>query len=285
MTAYAIEEGLGLLRRRGAVSAVLALSLAVPMSLAGFTISLGLWARPLVALERQTTVVRILLHPRMDAGQRQDWLAEQARLHQSWHLTEVDQETLEERLKVWFPYLEDLLEGEHPVELPTLVEVEAGDPEEVTALGEGPAVIAVGPTSSVDRVLGLIARRVGWLLGGISAVLLASAFLLAATWIHLEVYRHADEITIMRLVGATEGAIRSPFLVAALIPGICAGLAASVGAWYLVRMVAAVVEAMGLLPPAFPVWLPAAEIGVGMILPVAAAAVTMARHARAGNSE
>ncbi len=285
MTARALEEGLALLRRRGAVSAVLALSLAVPMSLAGFTISLGLWARPLVALERQTTVVRVLLHPRMDAAQRQDWRADQARLHPDWRLTEVDKATLEERLKVWFPYLQDLLEGENPVELPTLVEVEAGDPEQVTALGEGPAVIAVGPTSSVDRILGLMARRVGWLLGGISAVLMASAFLLAATWIHLEVYRHADEITIMRLVGATEGAIRSPFLVAALIPGICAGLAASGGAWYLVHLVASLVDAMGLTPPAYPVWLPAAEIAVGMILPVAAAVVTMARHARADDTE
>jgi len=285
MTAHALEEALALLRRRGPISAVLALSLAVPMSLAGFTISLGLWARPLVALEHQTTVVRVLLHPRMDTVQRTDWSAEQARIHPDWRLTEVNQETLEERLKVWFPYLEDLLEGENPVELPTLVEVEAGDPEEVTSLSEGPAVIAVGPTSSVDRMLGLTARRAGWLLGGISAVLLASAFLLAATWIHLEVYRHADEITIMRLVGATEGAIRSPFLVAALIPGICAGLVASVGAWYLVALVGSLVEAMGLNPPVYPAWLPAAEIAVGMILPVAAAMVTMARHARVGETD
>lgn len=285
MTAHALEEALALLRRRGPVSAVLALSLAVPMSLAGFTISLGLWARPLVALEHQTTVVRVLLHPRMDAVQRQDWRAEQARLHPGWHLTEVRRETLEERLKLWFPYLEDLLEGENPVELPTLVEVEAGNPEEVTALSEGPAVIAVGPTSSVDRMLGLTARKAAWLLGGISAVLLASAFLLAATWIHLEVYRHADEITIMRLVGATEGAIRSPFLVAALIPGICAGLAASVGAWYLVALIGTLVEAMGLTAPQYPTWMPVAEVAVGMVLPVAAAVVTMARHARAGETE
>ncbi len=285
MTAHALEEALALLRRRGPVSAVLALSLAVPMSLAGFTISLGLWARPLVALEHQTTVVRVLLHPRMDTVQRQDWRAEQARLHPDWRLTEVRRETLEERLKLWFPYLEDLLDGENPVELPTLVEVEAGNPEEVTALSEGPTVIAVGPTSSVDRMLGLTARKAAWLLGGISAVLLASAFLLAATWIHLEVYRHADEITIMRLVGATEGAIRSPFLVAALIPGICAGLAASVGAWYLVALIGTLVEAMGLTAPQYPTWMPVAEVAVGMVLPVAAAVVTMARHARAGETE
>lgn len=282
---HIFEEGLALLRRRGAVSAVLALSMAVPMALAGFTTSLSLWARPLVALESHATVVRVLLHPRMDVAQRQAWISEQARHHQDWRLSEIDRETLEERLQVWFPYLEDLLEGEHPIELPTLVEVEAGDPEEVAALVEGPAVIAVGPTSSIDRVLGLTARTMTWLLGGISVILLGSAFLLAATWIHLEVFRHADEITIMRLVGATESAIRSPFVVAALIPGICAGLAASVGAWYLVGKVAVAVEAVGLSSPVFPLWLVAAEIAVGVILPVAAALVTMARHARVGETD
>ncbi len=282
---HIFEEGLALLRRRGAVSAVLALSMAVPMALAGFTTSLSLWSRPLVALESHATVVRVLLHPRMDVAQRQAWIAEQARNHRDWRLSEIDRETLEERLQVWFPYLEDLLEGEHAIELPTLVEIEAGDPEEVTALAEGPAVIAVGPTSSIDRVLGLTARTMTWLLGAISVILLASAFLLAATWIHLEVFRHADEITIMRLVGATESAIRSPFVVAALIPGICAGLAASVGAWYLIRMVAIAVEAVGLRPPVFPPWLVAAEIGVGVVLPMAAALVTMARHARVGETD
>lgn len=285
MIVHALEEGLALLRRRGTVSAVLALSLAVPLSLAGFTTSLGLWSRPLVALEHETTVVRVLLHPKMDAGQRRDWMAEQAGLHQDWRLSEIDREALEERLQVWFPYLEDLLVGEHAIELPTLVEVEAGDPEEVSVLTEGQAVIAVGPTSSVDRVLGLMARTMTLLLGGISAVLLVAAFLLAATWIHLEVYRHSDEITIMRLVGATESAIRSPFVVAALIPGICAGLAASWGTWYLVRMVAVAAETVGLSPPAFPIWLPAVEIGIGVILPVTAALVTMARHARVGDTE
>jgi len=285
MIGHALEEGLALLRRRGPVSAVLALSLAVPLALAGFTTSLGLWARPLVALERQTAVVRVLLHPQMDPSQRQRWMTEEARLHPDWKLSEVDRQTLENRLKLWFPYLEDLLEGDHAIELPTLVEVETASPNEVSILSEGPAVIAVGPTASVDRVLGLMARTLTWLLAIVSGILLTSAFLLAATWIHLEVYRHADEITIMRLVGVTESAIRSPFLVAALVPGIFSGLLASAGAWYLVHMVGNIVDAVGLAPPVFPGWLLVAEIGVGVILPVAAASFTMARHAKAGGGE
>lgn len=285
MMMHVLGEGMGLLRRRAVVSAVLALSMAVPMALAGFSTSLSLWSRPMVSLENQHVIVRVLLHPKMGESQREKWVSEQARLHPDWRLSEIDRTTLEERLQVWFPYLKDLLDGDQAIELPALVEVSAKNPEEVAALAEGPTVIAVGPTSSIDRVLGLTARRMTWLLGAISVVLLISAFLLAATWIHLEVYRHADEITIMRLVGATESAIRGPFVVAALIPGICAGVLASVGGWYFVHLVGVGAEAIGLRPPVFPLWLMVVEVGLGVVLPVVAALITMARHARAGEAE
>lgn len=285
MMTHILGEGLALLRRRAIVSAVLSLSMAVPMALAGFSTSLSLWSRPMVSLETHDVIVRVLLHPRMGESQRQKWISEQARIHPDWRLSEIDRQTLEERLQVWFPYLEDLLDSDDAIELPTLVEVAAGNPEEVAALAKGPAVIAVGPTSSIDRVLGLTARRMTWLLGAISTVLLISAFLLVTTWIHLEVYRHADEITIMRLVGATETAIRGPFVVAALLPGITAGVIASAGGWYFIRLVAVGAESVGLRPPVFPLWLMAVEVGLGIVLPTVASLVTMARHAKAGETE
>lgn len=285
MIVHALEEGFALLRRRGAVSVVLALSLAVPLSLAGFTISLVLWSQPLVELENENAVVRVLLHPRMDGNQRKAWVAEQASAHPEWLISEVDREVLEEQLEVWFPYLEDLLDGENAIDLPTLVQVETSNPDEVSLLSQGPAVIAVGPTSSIDQVLGMMAQTMTYLLGGLCSVLLASAFLLAATWIHLEVFRHADEITIMRLVGATESSIRSPFIVASLIPGLFAGVFAAAGSWFLVRLVAGAAAAVGLSQPIFPSWVLAVEIGTGMLLPVVAAMVTMARHARVSEPE
>lgn len=285
MIGHAFTEGWALLRRRAVVSAVLAVSLAVPLALAGFTASLGLWARPLVTLQNERSVVRVLLHPRMDAEQRQVWIRERSQQYPEWRFREVVKEELAQNLKIWFPYLEDLVEGENAIDLPPLVEVAAPNPGEVSNLRDGPAVIAVGPTSSIHHVLGRAAERSGLMLGILSLALLLSALLLAATWIHLEIYRHADEITIMRLVGATEGSIRSPFFFVAGVPGIFAGVIALTGTWYLISVIGTLATTIGLEAPGIPRWVMLGVLGLGFLLPVAAAAVTLARHARAEDGE
>ncbi len=279
MIRHAIEEGLALLRRRWVVSLVFVLSLAIPLALAGFTATLSQWARPLLALEGEAVVVRVLLHPRMDLEQRSGWIADQARKHPEWRLEEVPEDELADRLMLWFPYLADLLQGDLAIDLPPLIEIVAPDPEEISQLVRGPAVIAVGPTSSVHRALGATARLLAWFLGSLSIGLLVSALLLAATWIHLEIYRHGDEITIMRLVGATEASIRSPFFVVAALPGLAAGLAAAASTFLMVNTFARAVSVLGLLQPVVPTWVTTAEIGVGLLLPTAAAAITLVRHA------
>ena len=78
MIKHALEEGFSLLRRWTGVSLVLAVCLAVPLSLSNFTASLGLWARPMMSLEEEMAVVRVLLHPTMTDGQRRDLIAERS---------------------------------------------------------------------------------------------------------------------------------------------------------------------------------------------------------------
>jgi cell division transport system permease protein len=275
---HAIEEGIALLRRRAVVSLVFVLSLSIPLALAGFTAALSQWAQPLLALEGEAVAVRVLLHPRMDLDQRSGWIVDQTRKHPEWTVEEVSEDELADRLTLWFPYLADLLEGDMAIDLPPLIEIVAPDPEEVAQLVRGPAVIAVGPTSSVHRALGSTAKLLAWFLGSLSIGLLASALILAATWIHLEIYRHGDEITIMRLVGATEASIRSPFFVVAALPGLAAGLAAAASTFLMVNTFARAVSVLGLQQPVVPAWVITAEIGVGFVLPTAAAANTHARH-------
>lgn len=279
MIRYALEEGLDLLRRRSVVSVVYVISLAIPLALAGFTATLSLWAQPLLALEEEGIPVRVLLHPKMDQAQRMAWIGEQRQKHPAWDLKEVAKDDLVERLTLWFPYLTDLLEGDLAIDLPPLIEIEAPDPEEISHLAQGPAVIAVGPTTSVHHALGATSRVLAVFFGGLSLGLLASALLLAATWIHLEIYRHADEITIMRLVGATEGSIRSPFFVVAAVPGLAAGLLAAAGTLMMAETFGRAGAMLGLALPVVPIWVMAAEIAVGFLLPTAAAILTLARHA------
>ena len=64
MIRHALSEGWLLLRQRSLVSSVLALALAVPLSIAGISFAVSRWLQPLVEASRQQTTVAVLLHPR-----------------------------------------------------------------------------------------------------------------------------------------------------------------------------------------------------------------------------
>jgi cell division protein FtsX len=279
MMRHALAEGWLLLRHRGAVSAILALALAIPICLAGVTWSMMRWTGPLVDLAREANVVAVLLHPHMDEAQRSRWIEDQRSERTDWLIEVVPPERLAERLSHWFPYLKDLLDEAGPSMLPPLVEITTDDPDGVSILERSPAVIAVGPRSSINRALSRMARGLGWVLGCLSAVLLLSAALLAAVWIHLELYRHADEITIMRLVGAAESAIRGPFLVATTVPGLLAGGLAVVGTVAVAAQLSRLTAVLGLPTVAVEPMVPMLQVLLGILLPFGASMITLGRHA------
>jgi cell division transport system permease protein len=276
---HALLEGWSLLRERSLISAALALALAVPVALAGLTLSVRDWLGPLATGPRETTPVSVLLRPTLEPEQVEQWLQRQRSAHPEWRFVRVQPEELASRLGRWFPYVDRLLEPGAVRLLPPLVEVEAPSPSAVAALDQESHVLAVGPTSSVQDLLQRLASRLGWVLTLVTATLLACAVLLAAVWVHLELYRHADELTIMRLVGATEAAIRGPFLLAAALPGLLAGALASATTVILSGRISTVLETLGLPPLETSSGLLLLEIGLALCLPVLAAAFTLARHA------
>lgn len=279
MIRHALAEGLLLLRQRGVVSLVLALALAIPVGLAGVTWSVMEWLEPVTGLADQANVVAVLLHPHMDDDQRAEWMANQRSAHPQWRLELVPQRDLAARLTHWFPYLGDLLEGDGARMLPPLVEITTEDPESVSTLSRSPAVVAVGPTVPVRRVLGAAAAGLGVVLAAASIVLLLSAALLTAVWVHLELFRHGDEITVMRLVGATEAALQGPFLVATAAPGLVAGVLAIVGTVAVTGALSRFAGALGLPPVTVSPLILVAQGVVSCALPLAAATITLARHA------
>ncbi len=276
---HAVAEGWLLFRQRWPVSVTLALALAIPVCLAGFTVTLVRWLGPVIAQTGETQVVPVLLHPHMDDSQREAWMAEQAIRHPDWGLRQVPPEELAERLSHWFPYLRDLLERERRSLLPILVEITAPDLDQLDALSGSPAVIALGPRSPLRSALETVSTRVGWVLSTVSAVLLAAGALLAAVWVHLELFRHGDEIIVMRLVGATEAAVRGPFLVAIALPAVIAAGLAGAGTVALCGAASRLGATLGLPPVVAPVGVLAFEAVISLVLPLAAAAFTVARHA------
>ncbi len=278
MIPHAIAEGWLLLRQRGAVSLVLALVLAVPISLAGMGLTIRHWLAPMVGLSSQSSTVAVLLHPRFDDRQRQRWIADESAAHPEWSISEVSNEDLVTRLGRWFPYLDELVAG-GDASLPPLIEIVTADPESVAVLEGQSEVLAVGPRSSIPQALSRVSRRLAWAMGILSAVLLAGAVLLAAVWVHLELFRHADEITIMRLVGATERTIRGPFLVAVATPAAAAAALSVVGTIAATAGLSRLSSDLGLSPITVPPMVLMMQAAAGFVLPVVAAMITLARHA------
>jgi len=278
MMQHALNEGLLLLRQRAGVSAVLALALAVPIALAGVGMAVNRWLGPVAELSGTESSIAVLLHPKLDADERQRWVAAQSVAHPDWSITEVSPEELVRRLRRWFPYLEDLV-GTGDASMPPLIEVATSDIESLAVLEGQPEVLAVGPQSSVQQLLGQVARRLAWALAVLSAVLLSAAVLLAVVWVHLELYRHSDELTIMRLVGATEGTIRGPFVVAVGVSGAVAGVVAVFGSLAAVNGLTRMVTILGLPEVVITPGILVMQLATAIVLPVAAAAFTLSRHA------
>ncbi len=274
---HAIAEGLVVLRERAAVSVILALVLGVPIALAGVGLTLHQWLGPVADLSGQRSSVAVLLHPQLDSGERRRWIAELSTDHPGWTISEVSSSDLAERLQRWFPYLGDLMDSGDAT-LPPLVEILTDDPDSVTELDDRAEVLAIGPRSSIQQTLGTVARRLALMVGVVSFVLLAGAVLLAAVWVHLELYRHADEVIIMRLVGATEGTIRGPFLVAVAIPGVVAGVISVVGSLATVSGLSRLTSALGMSAMSIPPTILVLQLATAVFLPLIAAVITLARH-------
>ncbi len=280
MIRHALAEGWELIHRRLVITLTLAGALAVPVCLAGLTFVVSQWLGPLIALGNERSTVAVLLHPRMDIPQREAWQRDQERRHPEWTVTAVPPGLLAQRLSHWFPYLTDILRDEGPDLLPPLVEITTGEPSQVGELLTSPAVLAVGPRSSLHQLIGRTADRLKWTLLALSVVLLGSAALLAAVWVHLEVYRHEDEITIMRLLGAAESTIRGPFVVAVSAPGLLAATLAASGTAVLASVLSRLAAVVG-LPPLRAHWsVFLVEAALAIALPVIAAGLTLARHSR-----
>jgi cell division transport system permease protein len=98
--------------------------------------------------------------------------------------------------------------------------------ELVASLRASPIVEEVRDSEEEARKVLALLRVIsagGWVVGGILA--LASLFTIFNV-IRLTVYQRRDEIAIMRLVGATAGFIRGPFLIEGMMQGVLGALAA-----------------------------------------------------------
>ena len=279
MIRHILAEGFALLRRRMLASLALIVAVAMPVALGGVTLSIDLWLKPILRGTVSGGTVEVLLRPGKDEGVIESWVTGQRTKHPAWRLRHIPKAEIQKRLSTWFPYLKPLLRDRPSNLLPDIVEITSPHPHSVTQLAGDPLVLAVGPETSFGPELRHFALRVSWLIGVATAVLLFSSALFAGIWVHLELFRHADEIAIMRLVGATETSIQGPFLFAIGVTGALAGILASLLDAAMLRWLSTLLQSIGLPPLEGPAAVIVLQLLIATLIPLGIATWTLARHA------
>jgi cell division transport system permease protein len=183
-----------------------------------------------------------------------------------------------------------LLDGVRPEVLPPSVEVRAGGARLSEARALAKRLEAVPGAREVDfgdpwlERLEALLGRLRWAGAALFAALAAGAAVLVSNTLRLGVFARRDEIEIMKLVGATDAFVQTPFLIEGLLQGLSGGALAVGG---LVGLAAAVLPRLGaVLGPAaalrradvLPVGLVAALVGGGAMLGLFASALAVGRE-------
>lgn len=83
----------------------------------------------------------------------------------------------------------------------------------------------------------------------------------------------------MRLMGATESMVRGPFVVAVTVPGVVAALLSVVMTGTVMTWLESLAAPLGMTTPNLTPWLLVAQVAAAVALPLAAALITLERHA------
>ncbi len=118
-----------------------------------------------------------------------------------------------------------------------------------------------------------VATIAGLVLGSVFAVV---AVIIIGSTIRMAVLARAREIAIMRLVGATDGFIRLPFLIEGTLKGVMGGLLALALAWATSRVMGRFV----IETEFFPTSLALVGVAAGALLGLLGSAVSVGRHLR-----
>jgi cell division transport system permease protein len=224
---YVIAEAWSIARSspRQTAAAVLLIALAVyvPGLLALLARNLGRVAGP----QEDPIAVVVTLEPDADAQALANRLSTDPRVRQ---VRIVGSEAALERFRRAYPdlgaALAELKEAPFPPSLEVALKAGAarGAAAEIAAsAGRWPGVESVESDEEFSRkfrdAVGLV-RNAGLFLG---VVLTLAAVLSVASAVRLALDLHRDEVGIMRLMGATEGAIRAPFWLYAAAEGLAGG--------------------------------------------------------------
>lgn len=147
----------------------------------------------------------------------------------------VDKLAAYDEFKTLFADRPELVDAIDATVLPASIRIELNDIDEyrsVTArLEVDPAVKEVNSLGPQIERLATLSRVLNFLGLGLALVLGVSAVILIANTIRMAIYARRDEVSIMKLVGASNWYIRIPFVMEGLIEGLLGALLAVLTVW------------------------------------------------------
>lgn len=153
-------------------------------------------------------------------------------------VTYVSKEEAVEKFKDTLQDRPDLVSDLGSEFLPASLQIQLEDPgsadEVARKLGdEGPVVEDIDyPQQTVER-LTEVTDYVIWGLRGATALFLVSSVLLISNTIRISIFARRKEIEVMKLVGASDGFVRTPFVFEGLVQGVIGALVAGVAVIWL----------------------------------------------------
>ncbi len=258
-------------RQTAAAVTLIALALYVPGLLALLSRNLG----RLAVTEAEPTSVVLTLQPDADARALAGRLDQDPRVQAA---RIVGSEAALERFRRAYPdlgaALGDLKEAPFPPSIEVVLKPGATSrtaPDIAAAARLWPGVEAAESEEEFSRrfrdAIALV-RNAGLFLGG---VLTLAAVLSVASAVRLALDLHRDEVGIMRLMGATESAIRAPFWLYATSEGLVGG-GVALGLLYATYRLAAYWLARDPHPVLAVLWVGFLSVPVALLLPAAGAA-------------
>jgi cell division transport system permease protein len=236
--AYFFREALVNLLRSWKVSLLAVLTITVSLLLGGtFLLASRNLSR---SVERWRDEMKVVLYLKPGAPPADlQRLAAEVRASAPWagSVEAVSPDLARQRFQEAFPSLSGLVEGWQDEPLPASIEVGLGSGVQQPARIESwlhpwrarPEVAMVDDDrewlGQLETVLAVL-RGLGLALGG---GLLGAAIFTIASIIRLTAYLHSEEISILRLVGATEFFIRGPFYAEGFLQGLIGGALATGG--------------------------------------------------------
>lgn len=147
----------------------------------------------------------------------------------------VDKVAAYEEFKTLFADRPELVDAIDPTVLPSSLRIELNDINEyravVARLEVDPAVKEVNSLGPQIERLATLSRVLNFLGLGLALVLGFSAVILIANTIRMAIYARRDEVSIMKLVGASNWYIRIPFVLEGLIEGLLGAVLAVLVVW------------------------------------------------------